>query len=590
MDRSTIVRWIVIAAGIFLFVRYGLPKITGKSDSERPTLAAEQYTDAPGFDPDVVDPPKKGEPAGARKAPPRAARCTIHGDRFEAELSARGAAIVHYKLTDARYASSESADLSTTPDHERWRSLRTTFRSKDADSQLAFDRFIWKVEEASGKACKFSYEDENVSITKTVSTTPRPFELAVATTIKNASKKPKKHRFAIEQFAYRVNQETKGKLGRVSPFMTSFVCAKGSDVTRKQKDDVADQWLDVEGVDRFAAVSNYFFAQALVPQSGPADCRVLAERWYAGGQDPDDEEAAVVYHAQLAYPAKTLAPGETANYSQIAFLGPKERDVLADAAGGAPGLGALIDLGFFSPVAKVLVGVLVFFHDHITLGNWGIAIIVMTICLRLMLFPLTLKSIRSTIAMRRLKPEIDALNQKHAGDAQAKNIAMMELWKKHGVNPFGGCLPQLLQMPIWFAMYTTLQTAVEMYHTKFLWFADLSAPDKYYVLPLVLGGFIVLQQRIVPQQGMDPMQQKMMTFMLPAVFTVMMLFLPAALGVYMLTNSALGIVQQLAVEKFAPRGASAQTPSGKAKEGSDDGNTSSTSKRSPAFGKGKARV
>jgi YidC/Oxa1 family membrane protein insertase len=130
---------------------------------------------------------------------------------------------------------------------------------------------------------------------------------------------------------------------------------------------------------------------------------------------------------------------------------------------------------------------------------------------------------------------------------------MMELYRKNNVNPFGGCLPQLIQMPVWFAMYTTLQTAVEMYHAKFLWFTDLSAPDKFYVLPLVLGAFMIVQQRIVPQQGMDPVQQKMMTYMLPAIFTVMMLFLPAALGIYMLTNSVLGIAQQLGIEKFAPR-------------------------------------
>jgi len=134
-------------------------------------------------------------------------------------------------------------------------------------------------------------------------------------------------------------------------------------------------------------------------------------------------------------------------------------------------------------------------------------------------------------------------------------MAMMELWKKNGVSPFGGCLPQLVQMPIWFAMYTTLQTAVEMYHTRFLWFTDLSAPDKFYILPIVLGVFMIVQQRIVPQQGMDPVQQKMMTYLLPGVFTVMMLFLPAALGVYMLTNSVLGIAQQLAIEQFSPKSA-----------------------------------
>jgi YidC/Oxa1 family membrane protein insertase len=161
------------------------------------------------------------------------------------------------------------------------------------------------------------------------------------------------------------------------------------------------------------------------------------------------------------------------------------------------------------------------------------------------------------------------------------------------VNPLGGCLPQLVQMPIWFAMYTTLQTAVEMYHEKFLWFTDLSAPDKFYVLPIVLGAFMILQQRVVPQQGMDPTQQKIMMYMLPGVFTVMMLFLPAALGVYMLTNSVLGIAQQLVVERIAPRNAPRNAPgSASARKGeitvrqaTNDGDAANGT-----FGKGKARV
>jgi YidC/Oxa1 family membrane protein insertase len=213
----------------------------------------------------------------------------------------------------------------------------------------------------------------------------------------------------------------------------------------------------------------------------------------------------------------------------------------------------MINLGFFSPVAKVLVGVLLFFRNHVTFGNWGLAIIAMTLSLRLLMLPLSIKPIKTSIAMRRLKPEIDIVAAKFKDDMQAKNMAMMELYRKHGVNPLGGCLPQLVQMPIWFAMYTTLQTAVEMYHEKFLWFTDLSAPDKTFILPIVLGAFMILQQRIVPQQGMDPMQQKLMMYLLPGVFTVMMLFLPAALGIYMLTNSVLGITQQLVVERIAPR-------------------------------------
>jgi YidC/Oxa1 family membrane protein insertase len=231
--------------------------------------------------------------------------------------------------------------------------------------------------------------------------------------------------------------------------------------------------------------------------------------------------------------------------------------------------------------------IITWIHAHITFGNWGLAIIALTLGLRLVLFPLTWKQIQSTIAMRRLKPEIDALNDKFKADAQAKNLAMMELWRKHKVNPLGGCLPALVQMPIWFALYATLQTAVEFYHTQFLWFTDLSAPDRFFVLPFVLGIAMIVQQRIVPQQGMDPVQAKMMTFLMPLVFTVMMLFLPAALGVYMLTNSVLGITQQLAVEKIFPRAGGPGGPAGAEIVVRSD---NKGAPQSAALRKGKARV
>jgi YidC/Oxa1 family membrane protein insertase len=561
MERSSVLRWGVIAIAMFLIYEFVWPRFNGSNDKQQVSAAPEipQLT-APGFVPDALG-TKPGDPG----YPPEGDLCTIKGGRFEAILSSRGASITHYFLTDANYARSEAHDLSTTPDHERWRNLRTTFRGKDAESQVKFDVLPWKLEPAEGaegKSCKFSYEDEDVRVVKTIAAHPtRPFELTVDTAVTNLASTPKRHQLTMATFAFRKNSEIKGSLGRVSPFATELSCAVGKDVVRKGKDDFKAGLFTVAGVDRYAAVNSHYFSQALVPQPGEglvADaptCALNAEGFaLAPGQDRNSDEAAALYQAKLLYPPTELAPHTTASYRDVAFFGPKEREVLAHAAGGTPKLSELLNLGFFAPVANVLVKILDFIHDHITFGNWGLAIIVMTICLRSLLFPLTYKSIKTTIAMRRLKPEVDALNKKFADDAQAKNLAMMELWKKHGVNPFGGCLPQLVQMPVWFAMYTTLQTAVEMYHTKFLWFSDLSAPDKFYILPLLLGVFMIVQQRIVPQQGMDPMQAKMMMYMLPAVFTVMMLFLPAALGVYMLTNSLLGIGQQLAVERIAPRG------------------------------------
>ena len=566
MERSSVLRWGVIAIALFLFYKFGWPLISGQSDKAQTIAAVEApILSSPDFALDAIDAPAKpGDPSPP--PPPEGEVCKIKGNRFEAELSSRGAAITHFWQTDPNYARSEAHDLSTT-NHERWRSLRTVFRGKDADSQVKYDRFPWKLERGEGseggKSCKFTFEDQDVRIVKTVAAHPtRPFELTVDTSVTNLASTPKRHQLTVANYAFRKNSEIKGSLGKVSPFQTELSCAAGKDVQRKAKDDFKSGLFTVAGVDRYAAVNSHYFSQALVPQPGGGEgavsdlpaCGLLAEEWgLQPGASKESDDAAAIYQAKLIYPAKELAAQQTATYRDIAFFGPKEREVLSHAAGGAPKLSELLNLGFFAPVANVLVKILDFIHDHVTFGNWGLAIIVMTICLRSLLFPLTYKSIKTTIAMRRLKPEVDTLNAKFADDAQAKNLAMMELWKKHGVNPFGGCLPQLIQMPVWFAMYTTLQTAVEMYHTKFLWFSDLSAPDKFYVLPLLLGFFMIVQQRIVPQQGMDPMQAKMMMYMLPAVFTVMMLFLPAALGVYMLTNSLLGIGQQLAVERIAPR-------------------------------------
>jgi len=561
MERSSVLRWGVIAIAILLFYKFGWPLISGQHDQPIAVSAVdEKYVNAPTFTPDALDTPAKGnEP----NRPDEGELCTIKGTRYEATLSSRGAALTHFFLTDDNYASSAARDVATTPDHERWRSLRTMFRGGDATSQVKFDRFPWKLEKPDGdKSCRFTYEDEDVRIVKTVSAHPtRAFELNVETSVTNLASTPKRHEFSIAAFAFRNNSEIKGSLGRQAPFATELSCAAGKEVVRKNKGDFKGGMFTVAGADRYAAVNSHYFTQAILPQRGEGmvsdapTCGLFAEEWAtAPGQQANADEAAAIYQAKLLYPPKELQPHETATYHEIAFFGPKERKALAEAAAGNAKLIDVLNLGFFAPVANQLVRILDFIHDHITFGNWGLAIIVMTIALRSLLFPLTYKSIKTTIAMRRLKPEVDSLNKKFADDAQAKNLAMMELWKKNGVNPFGGCLPQLVQMPVWFAMYTTLQTAVEMYHTKFLWFSDLAAPDKFYILPLLLGVFMIVQQRIVPQQGMDPMQAKMMMYMLPAVFTVMMLFLPAALGVYMLTNSLLGIGQQLAVERIAPRG------------------------------------
>ncbi len=179
------------------------------------------------------------------------------------------------------------------------------------------------------------------------------------------------------------------------------------------------------------------------------------------------------------------------------------------------------------------------------------------------------------------------LNAWYKDDAAQRGLAIQELWRKNGVsNPVVGCAPMLLQMPVWWALYTALQTAVELYHVPFgPVIPDLSAPGRYLIIPIVLGASSFLQQKLMPAQG-DPQQQKMMMYMMPGIFTFMMLFLPAGLGVYMVTNSVLAICQQLLVERYLKGHAAGPTGRIEVREKtSGDGG-----KPTPALGKGKARA
>jgi YidC/Oxa1 family membrane protein insertase len=279
-------------------------------------------------------------------------------------------------------------------------------------------------------------------------------------------------------------------------------------------------------------------------------------------------------------------------YKLLSFTGPKERDLLAAVDHGAS---EVINLGWFSPIAKLLVSYLYVLQRAV--GSWGWAIVLLTMTVRLLLFPLSIQQIKSSAAMRKLKPEMDEINARYKDDATQRGVAMQELWRKNKVaNPVIGCFPMLLQMPVWFALYTALQTAVELYHTPFgPVIPDLSAPGKYFIIPIVLGASSFIQQRIMPPQG-DPAQQKMMMYLMPGIFTAMMLFLPAGLGVYMLTNTWLGIGQQVLVERYLKAKneraggievreiASAEPQSAMKKTPGDD------DKSAPALGKGKARV
>lgn len=226
------------------------------------------------------------------------------------------------------------------------------------------------------------------------------------------------------------------------------------------------------------------------------------------------------------------------------YVGPKEYDLLKS---HKLKLEKSIDFGIFSFIAIPMLKFLNLFDGYV--NNYGIAIILLTIVVKILTFPLTQKSMVSMKKMGSLAPKMAEIREKYSADKEKLNAATMELYKKEGVNPFGGCLPLILQIPIFFALYKTLLLAIELQGAPFFgWIVDLSLKDPYYITPIIMGGTMFLQQRMSPSTVQDPIQQKVFMLM-PVIFTFMFLTFPAGLVVYWLTNNVLSIAQQYYINK-----------------------------------------
>ncbi|MEO1336047.1 MAG: membrane protein insertase YidC, partial [Myxococcota bacterium] len=226
-----------------------------------------------------------------------------------------------------------------------------------------------------------------------------------------------------------------------------------------------------------------------------------------------------------------------------AYFGVKKPSLLTRVDAGLEGA---IDYTLFgglnlAPLCTVLLWILGIIYS--LTGSWGIAIIGLTILVKLVLFPLNQRSMKSMRALSALKPEMDKLREKYKGDQQRQNEEMIRLYREHNVNPAGGCLPLLLQMPIMFALYRALWASVDLYQQEFLWVSDLTTRDPFWILPLTLVAVMFIQQKTTPTT-MDPAQQRVMLYMMPLMFGFFMAALPAGLCLYILANTVLTIAQQ----------------------------------------------
>ncbi|MEO9943718.1 membrane protein insertase YidC [Paraglaciecola sp.] len=234
----------------------------------------------------------------------------------------------------------------------------------------------------------------------------------------------------------------------------------------------------------------------------------------------------------------TIQAGETKQINSILYLGPKDQDTLEQLARG---LDLTVDYGFLWMISKYLFYFLQWIHNIV--GNWGYAIILITIVVKGAMYPLTKKQYESMAKMRALKPKMDALKERCGDDKQKLQKGMMELYKKDKVNPMGGCFPLLLQMPIFLALYWVLLESVELRHADFIfWITDLSAKDPYFVLPILTGASMYLLQKLQPMTMTDPMQQKIMQFM-PVAMSLFFFIFPAGLVLYWLVSNVITLIQ-----------------------------------------------
>lgn len=253
-----------------------------------------------------------------------------------------------------------------------------------------------------------------------------------------------------------------------------------------------------------------------------------------------------VHRAVMETPTFVLDPQMELQFSATYYLGPREKNALSLAPNN---LEAALHYGWFNIIAKPLIYVLNFFYGYV--HNYGLAIILLTIVIKLLFWPLSQKSYKSMQQMKKLQPMMMKLREKYKDDRQKMNQEMMQLYKTYKVNPLGGCLPIAVQIPVFIALYQALMGAIELRHAPFIthvpftdiiWLADLSARDPFYITPIIMGATMFLQQKLTPAPG-DPMQAKIMLF-LPIVFTFLFLSFPSGLVLYWLVNNVLSIAQQ----------------------------------------------
>lgn len=397
---------------------------------------------------------------------------------------------------------------------------------EDGEVELAFDdqafSYLSSVQgtlQSTPSGALWTYEDANISLRRELSVNPASSYLDLKLSAEFKTKKPA---YGFVSFAAQKPQEKDAEEQD-----RQFIYFSNQSVERVHFKD-ATALKELPSPIKYAGATSRYFVFALLPQGGQTPGGLI---------QPLSTGAA---RMSLVYPVS----GNSLSIPLRVYFGPKELDLLRSVE---PTLDHAVDFGWFTVFAYPLLKLLKWFYQYV--GNYGVAIILLTLLLKILTYPLTYKSMKSMKEMARLQPQLQKLREKHKDDKEALNREMLTMMKSHGYNPMAGCLPILIQMPIFFALYRVLYGSIDLYHAPFaLWIHDLSASDPFYVTPILLSITMFIQQKMTPNTATDPVQAKMIQFM-PLIFGAMMLGLPSGLTLYMLVNAIASIAQQMILNK-----------------------------------------
>ena len=500
--------------------------------------------------------PAPAKPAAAAKpvAATEQQTVTVENGLYRVVLSNRGAVVQHWQLLHYHDESTPPKILDVVHPPENLQSEEWPLSLLLVDPKLQTEANTALYQMTPGPATlrapatvEFRWSDGNLSITKTLRfTSSYAVDLQTSVTLNG---QPVEYAVAW-----------RGGFGdatvyNASAFVQAFYAQNGKVETLGTKKLGADKHPEVpaqiSGPLEFAGVEDQYFAAAFLPSGESSAWDWQTMRPAPGGKQGETEaigEIAVGAAQPMAEPL-----------SMRLFVGPKSLRVL-----GAinPNMRALVHYGILGFVAEPLFYVLRYIHNYVP--NWGWAIVVMTIVLNMFLFPLKMSSWRSMQRMQKVMPEMKAIQARYKKYGmrdprrQKMNEEMMELYKREGVNPMGSCLPMVIQMPIWFALYEMLEASIELRHAPWIfWIHDLSAHDPYYILPVLLMVSGYFMQKMTPMTMTDPNQQKMMNFM-PVVFGLLFIHIQSGLLLYIFTSYLVGIAQQWYLNKTSPVAAAAK--------------------------------